>query len=45
MKKILVSGFSILLVLALVLQFDSGVKLAVDDLPAINDLPNQHEKG
>ncbi|MDP1418230.1 MULTISPECIES: hypothetical protein [Peribacillus] len=42
MNKILVSGFSILLTLAMVLQFDSSVNLAVDDRPIINDLPNQH---
>lgn len=42
MKKILVSGFSILFTLAMVLQFDSSVNLAVDDRPIFNDLPNQH---
>ncbi|MFK9118880.1 hypothetical protein ACJEBK_18645 [Peribacillus frigoritolerans] len=42
MKKILVSGFSILFTLAMVLQFDSSVNLVVDDRPIFNDLPNQH---
>lgn len=42
MKKILVSGFSILFTLAMVVQFDSSVNLAEDDRPIINDLPNQH---
>lgn len=42
MKKILVSGFSILFTLTMVLQFDSSVNLGVDDRPIINDLPNQH---